>query len=202
VTRRGRFAALTNYRQPGGVPGERSRGLLVSAFLQGQEPPLDYAQAVAADGAHYGGFTLLVGTPDTLVAVSNRGLPPQLLTPGIHGLSNHLLDTPWPKVKKATSGLRHHLAALPTNPATSMTNALLRMLTDAEAAPDVQLPDTGVGLPMERLLSPLFIRSPHYGTRASSVLLISSRRIDFTEQTFIAGEPGERRHFAFDRLPA
>lgn len=195
VTRQGRIAALTNYREPGAVRGERSRGLLVSAFLQGDSEPMAYARAVAADGGHYGGFNLLVGTPNEMVVVSNRGMAPRHLGAGVHGLSNHLLDTPWPKVEKARAALRARLA----DPA---DDALLALLTDHEVAPDEQLPDTGVGLPMERLLSPLFIRSPQYGTRVSTVLKVGRQRIHFTEQTFNEGEPGERSHFGFDRQPA
>lgn len=195
VTRQGRMAALTNYREPGAVRGERSRGLLVSAFLQGDSEPMAYAQTVALEGGHYGGFNLLLGTPNEMVVVSNRGMAPRHLGAGVHSLSNHLLDTPWPKVEKASAGLKDRLAD-PTD------EALLELLADHEIAPDEQLPDTGVGLPMERLLSPLFIRSPQYGTRVSTVLKVGRERIHFTEQTFNEGEPGERSHFSFDRQPA
>jgi uncharacterized protein with NRDE domain len=195
VTRQGRVAALTNYREPGAARGERSRGLLVSAFLQGDSDPMAYAQAVAGEGEHYGGFNLLLGTPHEMVVVSNRGMAPRHLPAGVHGLSNHLLDTPWPKVEKAKSALSAQLAA-PTDV------ALLQLLADHEIAADAQLPDTGVGLMMERMLSPLFIRSPQYGTRVSTVLMVGRGRIHFTEQTFNEGEPGEVSHFSFDRLPA
>lgn len=195
VTRQGRVAALTNYREPGAVRGERSRGLLVSGFLQGRDDPMAYAQAVAAEGEHYGGFNLLLGTPNELVVLSNRGMAPRHLPAGVHGLSNHLLDTPWPKVEKARAGLS---ALLP-----AATDAdLLKLLADHDIAPDERLPDTGVGLVMERMLSPLFIRSAQYGTRVSSVLMLGRQRISFTEQTFDAGEPGEISRFSFDRLPA
>ncbi|MFZ5561468.1 MAG: NRDE family protein [Pseudomonadota bacterium] len=191
VTRGGRFAALTNYREPGAPKGERSRGLLVSAFLQGEAAPMAYAEAVTKDAQHYGGFTLLLGDGEELVALSNRGLPPRRLAPGLHAVSNHLPDTPWPKVEKARAGLAAQLAA-PT------VDGLMRLLADDAAAPDDALPDTGVGQDMERLLSPLFIRSPQYGTRASTVLLIGRRRIRLVEQGFGADAPGERSDFEFD----
>lgn len=193
VTRQGRFAALTNYREPGAAKGTKSRGLLVSRFLEGSETPRDYAQAVAAEGGQYSGFSLLLGTPDSLVAVSNRGLAPTCMTPGIHGLSNHLLDTPWPKVEKAKAGLAAALQA------PAMAEALLELLADAEPATEPRLPDTGVGLAMERLLSPLFIRSSGYGTRVSTVLQLGDRT-RFLEQTFERGDPGECSRFAFDLL--
>lgn len=195
VTRSGRFAALTNVRQPGAAAGERSRGLLVSAYLRGSDDPMAYAQAVAAEGGLYSGFNLLLGTPEELIVVSNRGASPQRLQAGVHGLSNHQLDTPWPKVEKAKRSLQATLSS-PTQ------EALLAMLTDHEVAADETLPDTGVGLAMERMLSPLFIRSPLYGTRASTVLMLGRQRGFFTEQTFLEGEPGERSTFAFDFLPA
>lgn len=195
VTRQGRFAALTNYRDPAAPVGEHSRGLLVSHFLQGQDSAWDYAQAVAAEGEYYGGFNLLLGTREELVVVSNRGMAPALLQPGVHGLSNHLLDTPWPKVEKAKAGMT---AAL-TQPS---AEALLGLLGNDRQAEDAALPETGVGLAMERMLSPLFIRSPQYGTRASTVLLLGRERVQFTEQTFDENGAGERSRFAFDLLSA
>lgn len=191
VTRSGRFAAITNFREPGAPKGERSRGLLVSAYLQGAAAPLAYAQQVAESGSHYGGFNLLVGDRAELVAVGNRGTAPVRLKPGVHGLSNHLLNTPWPKVEKSRAALR---ALLPA----PRSEALLALLADREPAGTDTLPDTGVGTDMERLLSPLFIRTAAYGTRASSVVLMGQRRLCFVEQGFDDGEPGERSAFAFD----
>lgn len=196
VTRTGRFAALTNFRNPAVAAGSRSRGLLVSAYLQGSDDPMAYAESVAAKGALYGGFHLLLGTPEELVVVGNQGEAPQRLSSGVYVLSNHQLDTPWPKVEKARRSLH---AALPV----AAPERLLALLADEEVAADEHLPDTGVGLVLERMLSPLFIRSPQYGTRASTVLMQDDhRRIYFSEQTFVAGEPGERSTFEFDLLPA
>jgi len=195
VTRSGRFAALTNFREPGAVAGERSRGLLVSTYLEGAEDPLAYAGRVAAEGAAYSGFSLLLGTPDELIVVSNRGAAPQHVTAGVHALSNHQLDTPWPKVEKARHDLQRSLPA-------PSPEKLLALLTSQAVAADELLPDTGVGLPLERMLSPLFIRSPHYGTRVSTALMLGRERIHFAEQTFDEGEPGECSAFVFDRLPA
>ncbi|MGH8492930.1 MAG: NRDE family protein [Moraxellaceae bacterium] len=191
VTRQGRFAALTNYRDPEAPAGERSRGLLVSSFLQGQDSAWDYAMQVAAEGPHYGGFNLLLGDGQALVVVSNRGTAPTRLSPGVHGLSNHLLDTPWPKVKKAKAGLEQALPALESE-------HLLALLRNDSQADDDALPDTGVGLAMERMLSPLFIASPQYGTRASTVLLLGRERVLFVEQTFDGDGAGERSQFSFD----
>lgn len=192
VTRAGRFAALTNFREPGRPQGLRSRGLLVSEYLQAAQSPAAYAEAVMADADHYSGFSLLLGDADSLLVLSNRGTPPRALPPGVYGLSNHLLDSNWPKVGRAREALRVQLAAPAVSP-------LMDLLADDAAAPDEDLPDTGVGLALERLLAPPFIRSSAYGTRSSAVLLLGQRRIRFVEQGFGPEGPGERRDFEFDR---
>lgn len=195
VAREGRFAALTNFREPQAAKGLKSRGLLVSEYLQSSAGPLDYAEAVMRQAEAYSGFNLLVADGESLVIASNRGMAPRRLPPGVYALSNHLLDSPWPKVERARRALQAELAA----PGVA---GLLHLLADDAAAPDEDLPDTGVGLALERLLSPPFIRSPGYGTRASTVLLAGRERLRFVEQSFTAEGPGERSDFAFDRLPA
>jgi len=170
----------------------------VSAYLLGDSRPEAYAARVAAEGAAYSGFNLLVGDTDSLWWVSNRGEGPQRLGPGVHGLSNHLLNTSWPKVETARRGLQAQLQSQFQSPD---PEALFALLADERQAADVDLPQTGVGLDMERLLSSPFIRSSLYGTRSSTVLLVGHERIRFAEQTFVPSEPGERASFAFDRLP-
>lgn len=194
VTRQGRFAALTNVREPGMAQGERSRGLIVSAYLQGNDSPEAYVAQVTAEGQAYSGFNLLACDGDSLWWTSNRGAGPRRLDPGVYMLSNHLLDTPWPKVELLRAGL---LAQLP-HPA---PEALLALLQDEREAADIDLPDTGIGLVMERMLSAPFIRSAHYGTRASTVLLAGHARIRFVEQGHGPDGPLARSEFAFDRLP-
>ncbi|HET8730821.1 MAG TPA: NRDE family protein [Moraxellaceae bacterium] len=193
VTRCGRFAALTNFREPLAAKGARSRGLLVSEYLLSCVDPLAYAEKVRAEGAHYSGFNLLVSDGERLVALSNRGMAPTVLPPGVYGLSNHLLDTPWPKVRRA----REALQVLTGSPS---VEGLLHLLADDAAAPDEELPDTGVGPVLERLLSSPFIRSAAYGTRASTALLAGRTRIRFVEQSFRPEGPGERSDFEFDRV--
>lgn len=193
VTRQGRFAALTNVREPGMRQGERSRGLLVSAYLLGSEPAADYMARVTAEGSDYSGFNLLASDGDSLWWTSNRGAGPRRLDPGVYLLSNHLLDTPWPKVELLRAGL---MAQLPQ----PEPEALLALLQDEREAADIDLPDTGVGLVMERMLSAPFIRSPQYGTRASTVVMAGRDRIRFLEQGHGPDGPLERSAFAFDRL--
>lgn len=152
-----------------------------------------YAEQVMADGDHYSGFNLLLGDADHLVVVSNRGTPPTVLPPGVYGLSNHLLDSPWPKVERARAALGGRLAD-PT------VESLLELLADDAAVPDEDLPDTGVGLHLERLLATPFIRSEGYGTRSSTLLLLGRERIRFLEQGFAPQGHGERSDFEFDRV--
>lgn len=163
VTASGRFAALTNYRDPRNVkPGAPSRGVLVREFLEDKSTPCEYSQALVERMQDFNGFNLLVGDRDELWWVSNRGGTPMALAPGIHGLSNGLLNDAWPKVSLAKARL-----AAATDDAD-----LWSLLADDASAPDDQLPDTGVGLEWERRLSSALIRGDHYGTRSSAVLRI------------------------------
>jgi uncharacterized protein with NRDE domain len=165
ITRQGRLAALTNYRDPARVrSGTPSRGELVAGFLCGQETAERFRDRLEAEAAAYNRFNLLYGDRDGLHYFSNCGEGARELAPGIYGLSNHLLDTPWPKVARGKSALAQSLAALPDR------TPLFALLKDATLAHDEELPRTGVGLEWERLLSSAFIRSPGYGTRSSTVL--------------------------------
>lgn len=160
---RGRFAALTNIREPGQPVRQRSRGDLVAGYISGHETLEHYAAQVAQRSSEYAGFNLLLGDGQQLVYLSSRSPTPRWLGEGCYGLSNAGLDTPWPKLLKARSGL------LETE---QDTDRLLDMLADPATASDSELPDTGIGLVTERLLSSVFIASANYGTRASTVLRV------------------------------
>jgi uncharacterized protein with NRDE domain len=184
VTETGRFAALTNYRDPRDLrpklPDEPSRGALVRDFLESSAPPEAHLRRIAETASTYRGFNLVAGDLRTLAYLSNRAPGVRLVEPGIHGLSNELLDTPWPKVRRGAAAFR----ALIKNIAHPDPQALLAMLEDEAIAPDDELPDTGVGLEMERKLSPIFLRLPLYGTRCSTVLLVErAGRALFIERT-------------------
>lgn len=169
----GRFAALTNIRDPRQPPRGRSRGELPAQFLRGTQAPEAFLRAVAPRAGEYSGFNLLLGDRRQLWLLHSRAERPVQLGEGLYGLSNADLDTPWPKVEKAKAMLGECLVA-PQVP------SLLDLLHDERQAADAQLPDTGIGLKTERLLSSIFIATGSYGTRASSVLLVradGSRRL-------------------------
>ncbi|MBM6444436.1 NRDE family protein [Pseudomonas mohnii] len=161
----GRFAALTNIRDPHRPPGRRSRGELVARFLDGEIPIDEYLADVVARSPEYGGFNLLVGNLHELWHFNARESEAVMLQPGIYGVSNASLDTPWPKLLRAKAALS---AALDD----PRPEVLLALLSDPQTAPFAELPDTGVGLATETLLSSVFIASQSYGTRASTALIV------------------------------
>jgi uncharacterized protein with NRDE domain len=169
VTRGGRFAAVTNFREPvaGRESGARSRGELPMAFLRDGESAEAFVQHIAREQDAYGPFNLLVGDGDALWQLSNRSGVVGPVTPGVHGLSNGRLDEPWPKVEQGRARLGELLSRGVDE------GALLSLLRDDTCPPDADLPNTGVGLELERLVAPIFIRSTAYGTRASSVVTLS-----------------------------
>ena len=192
----GRFAALTNYRDPATQRLDAaSRGTLVADFLRGDQRVPAYVDRVSAYAADYNGFNLLCGDGDQLVWYSNVGGPPRELAPGVYGLCNHLLDTPWPKVQAAKSALREALAALPDDA------PLFRLLRDDGIHADADLPRTGVSLEWERLLSAAFVRAPGYGTRSSTVVTLAADGwTTFDEQSWLEGAaPGPRVRYRFRR---
>ena len=195
VTRAGRWAAVTNFRER--VPPRAdapSRGDLVGDYLRGEASPRDYLERLRPRLAEYNGFNLLAGEPGALYWSSNRSdanPPDRLLAPGIYGVSNHLLDTPWPKVRRGKEALAELLGERSLRP-----DRLLDLLLDQTVAADHELPDTGVGLELERALSTLFIQSPGYGTRSSTALLLDrDGKGLFVERTYRPGtaEWEERR---------
>ncbi len=199
VTRIGRIAAVTNFRGPGfEIIDAPSRGLLVSDFLLSKESPKSYLKHLEATGNRYNGFNLIVGDRNELFYYSNRGNRMEKMKPGLYGLSNHLLDTPWPKVKKGKT----YLNTLLSGKSKIDPEDIFNILTDNSYPPDNMLPDTGAGYKWERILSPLFITSRFYGTRSSSIVLVERNgKITFLERTFIAdgtaSTQGETRKFSF-----
>ncbi len=189
VARSGRVATVTNYREDlAPHPGTRSRGALVTRFLADDRSPLCYAEAL--EGADYAGFSLLAGdlrphpAPE-LAYVSNRGDPARALAPGIYGLSNASLDTPWPKLLRSKARLASLLEG-PIDP-----EALLALLADREPGNSDDIADAiADDLPPEtaRAIAAPFVVTPEYGTRCSTVLLASvTGEIDIHERRFDPG---------------
>ncbi|WP_428310941.1 NRDE family protein [Hydrocarboniphaga sp.] len=169
LSRRGRMAAVTNVREVSDMQKRaRSRGALTTDFLRGTHSAAEHAAALSADAAQYGGYNLLLWDGRELVYASNRpNANWHRVEPGVHGLSNAQLDTPWPKVRWAHRELdawMHDRAAQP--------DTLLAAMTSRDVAADAELPDTGVGIEAERLLAPPFIYRPGYGTRCTTWLQI------------------------------
>jgi len=200
VTRTGRLAAITNYREPAAqIDKAPSRGGLIGDFLTGNTSPESYLKAVSKKSSAYNGFNLIAGDRSGLYYYSNRAGSVRQLQPGLYGISNHLLDTAWPKIQKGKDRLKDQLSGREKLD----VEKILEVLADRSLSADEDLPDTGVGLEWERILAPLFIKSREYGTRSSSIVLMeTSGRVTFLERTFENGgdgtAPGETVTYRFN----
>ena len=186
IARDGRWAALTNIRGDAASRADGpSRGALVADYLRGADSAEAYLSRIIPRLDQWDGFNLLVGDAKGIRYVSNgEGEEERLLQPGVYGLSNAPLGTEWPKTRRGVSALRELLAKR-QDPG---DRAVFRVLADVEPAPDDALPDTGVGKDWERALSPMFIDTPDYGTRASSVLrILADGTIRLVERSFGPG---------------
>ncbi|MGB3289867.1 MAG: NRDE family protein [Burkholderiaceae bacterium] len=194
MTRQGRYALLTNYRDPSRhLPDAPSRGELVSRYLTGEESPAAYAGRVHAAGPNYNGFNLIVGDPGSACYVGNQAgqTAPQALQAGRYVVSNHLLDTPWPKAQR----LRAALDAFVLDGLEQSLTPVFEILKDNTPAQDHALPSTGLTLERERLLSSPFIVSPDYGTRCSTVIAVhASGCAIFSEISYDESGRSTQRH--------
>lgn len=181
ISKHGKISLVTNYRDPHHIdPQAPSRGQLVSDFLLNGDAPKEYLEKVEPNAKAYNGFNLIVGSPDELYYLSNYKGPAEKLPNGLHGLSNHLLNTPWPKVERGKQKMKKILEADEVSAST-----LFELLYDDQIADDTQLPDTGIGLERERMLSSMFIKSPNYGTRCSTVVRVSqTNHVSFSERVY------------------
>ncbi|MEC5423824.1 NRDE family protein [Virgibacillus sp. C22-A2] len=195
ITKRGRFAALTNFRDPDQmVTGKASRGEIVKNYLAGNTDPLNFLQSLKNSKDNYTGFNVIVGNTEQLFHYNNIENEITEIPSGTHGLSNHSLNTPWPKVTKGKKRLSEYI----TDQEVIQTNVLFEIISDAEEAQDWNLPETGVSLDLERKLSPLFIKTPNYGTRSSTVLIVGhDDTVTFVERTYEAGELKKENEFSF-----
>ena len=183
VSKTGNFAALTNVRELTQMENARTRGELVVNFLKENITPTDYLEKIKNKSNQYNGFNLLVGSVSSLYWFSNRDGRIFEVEDGIHSVSNAALNTPWPKVKKGKEQLQN---CLKHDCKEMLIDCLLESLRVDTQAAQSELPDTGVGLYWEKILSPLFIKSENYGTRASTVILFGrNQNIHFLERSFI-----------------
>lgn len=185
INKRGRIAALTNYRDfslP--VTGPKSRGHIVTSFLQSEDTPQAFVEALHDQQADYTGFNLLAGTSDDFWYYSNIERLHYKLPTGIHGLSNAFLNTPWPKVTRTKELLADYMKRVDCVD----RDVLFAMMQRAETFPAAQLPDTGAGPALESILSSIFIASEGYGTRCTTVLTIDREDfVQFEERTYTEG---------------
>jgi len=181
MNKNGRIAMVTNYRDLKNLKSQvPSRGHLVTGFLLSNDTPEKYLKAIEKNKNDYNGFNLIVGNAEELFYLSNYKDGIAKVENGFHGLSNALLDTPWPKVKDGKEKMSRLFTAGKIE-----TTKLLNGLYDNYQAPDDQLPDTGVGLERERMLSSMFIKSPNYGSRCSTVVTIDqNNKVEFTERVY------------------
>jgi uncharacterized protein with NRDE domain len=194
ITREGRFAAITNHRNPPTTPASpRSRGLLTLDFLDGSTHPGDYLAGLAERAGEYAGFNLVVGDTEELWYFSNIQGQVKRLPAGVFSLSNGLLDSDWPKQRDAEQRLSRLLEGRVDH------DGLERTVSNRLPAPDDSLPDTGIGLALERSLSSQFIVLSEYGTRATTTLSVRpGGQVDIVEREFgEGGWAGERRALSF-----
>lgn len=195
ISRSGRFAAVTNIRDPSQTqPKPRSRGELTKNFLLGEETAQQYSDTLKSSFAEFAGYNLLIGDRSSLIYVNNQEENVCEVEPGIHGLSNGLLNSSWPKVSQG----KQKLESLLNRKQTLRTDELITMMSDREQARDTDLPDTGVPIELERKLSSAFIQNSerHYGTLCSSAIIFDEPgEIRFSEQNY--DESGEKTESHF-----
>jgi uncharacterized protein with NRDE domain len=195
MAKTGKIAMLTNYRDPKNInPKAPSRGFLVSDYLLNTISPQKYLEGIEPTAKAYNGFNLIVGDANELFYLSNYKSGFEKISDGLHGLSNHLLDTPWPKVVRG----KNKMASLFSKSKVDV-NEIMNALYDEDRATDEKLPDTGIGLERERALSSMFIKTNNYGSRCSTVVLIDkNNKVDFTERVYdLQTFDYSTRHFEF-----
>lgn len=183
INRAGKFSAVTNYRDLQNInPEAKSRGELPVNFLMGEHSAETYLKQLHQEADEYNGFNLLTYDGGEVCHYSNYEGKVNRLSSGIYGLSNALLDTAWPKVEKLKKRFSEIISTDVNH------EALLDLLVDPSLADDDQLPDTGVGYDMEKMLSAICIKSEKYGTCCSTILTISTQgEIKFTERSYPVG---------------
>ena len=180
ITKNGRFAAITNYRDTKSIKKDvLSRGKIVTDFLLGTSSHELYSKGLADSADLYNGYGFIFGDKSELYFFSNRSKKINKIEAGIHGLSNHLLDTPWFKVTRGKELLKKAIDNKNT-----LADDLFVMLSDKTPSPEKELPDTGLSKDLEKKVSSIFVETPDYGTRSSTVILIDKNdKVTFMERS-------------------
>jgi len=191
VTKEGRYGFLTFYREPR-LPAKKwkPRGHLVRDFLKSKFSPREFLEIVFENREDYLGFNLVVGEGQCFYHYSNRDSLITQLGPGVHGVSNAVLNTPWPKVTKGVDAIKKSVET-----ESCSVNSLVEIMLDSTRFSDDLLPSTGVSLERERELSSLFVTTPNYGTLSTSVLLLDAMgQLTFYEQNHYGDKVITEKH--------
>ncbi|MEA3470289.1 MAG: NRDE family protein [Thermodesulfobacteriota bacterium] len=197
ITKGGRIAAITNFRDLNALKvNAPSRGLLVGDYLLGNDDPGGYLRGLKDRAGAYSGFNIVVGNVNDLYYFSNMDGNILKIQEGPHGLSNHFLDTPWPKVGRG----KELLGRVLSEHEDPSFEAMFDVLADRSRPDDSMLPDTGIGLEWERILSPIFVETEGYGTRSSTIILVNrDGEVTFIERVFDGDTGGfEEKRFDFE----
>ena len=180
INKNGRFAAITNYRNIKAIKKDAvSRGKIVTDFLTGTSSPELYSKGLANSANQYNGYSFVFGNISELFFFSNQSAKLLKIESGIHGLSNHLIDTPWYNVRRGKELLERAV-----NKGDNFIEDLFALLSDTTSSPDNELPDTGLDKKTEKSISSIFVETPGYGTRSSSVILIDRNdNVTFVEKS-------------------
>lgn len=183
ISKNGKISAITNYRDTSRkVENNISRGLILSNYLENNINALDYFEKLSASKDNYEGYNLIFGNQNKLYHYSNISNKLTALDNGVHTISNHLLDTPWPKVLKANEVMQN----LVENNNDFPIETAFQLFKNKDKAPDNKLPNTGIGIEYERMLSSIYIDVPGYGTRATSIITIdNNNKVYFEEREFV-----------------
>lgn len=196
IQKNGRFSAVTNYRDGRNRSnGKRSRGFLPTSFLNSERPARLYAEQLESD--LYDGFNQLIGDDSGLYYLSNRSKGDHKINRGIHGLSNALLNTSWPKLDARKTLLQQHL-----DRETPDVEQLINLMADNTTYPEHLLPDTGISPEWEQALSSSFIKLENYGTRATTIILQKHNgETEVVEQNYDASGAGNRYYYQLELPP-
>ncbi|MCP4161613.1 MAG: NRDE family protein [Deltaproteobacteria bacterium] len=188
INKKGKFCAITNIRRIEQIPNAPTRGKIVTNYLTGKDSPKDYLTELIKDSDKYNGFNLILGDKNSCFHFNNMEKKINDLESGIYGVSNASIDTPWPKLEKGKKEFSQLLKDDRLN-----KEDFFKLLRDDSKPPVEQLPETGVGLEWEKILSSIFITSEAYGTRCTSIITMNEKEVNFFERTYDKDHEGDEK---------